>query len=203
MRIDSPEHMAALQQIIPLIAWGVGKMQSDVAPDTFRRLGPRSRASLLHDLVFNQAEEFPDTLEGVSVGRSKGLRYFRLNDVSVRLHRGQKNSYQVMTNRTEQTRTWNALPTNRQLALDAVPDPNVRFSLVYVPDQFWIKIEQCVVGLYHWEEPQAVIELDLDDWYGQVPAAPELIRPMSDRPKLKLKTPMQQPMEGIEDGTGS
>lgn len=202
MRIDTPEHLAAIQKIVPLVAWAITKMQSDLTPDALRRLSPRSRASLVHDFAFDFAEENIEHLDGIILGHSNGLRFFVLDDVKVRLHKVDKDSREISVNRNEQTRRWNALPTSRQEGLPGLPDPNVHFSLAYAPDLFWTKLAQVGVGLYRWDKPVSFLDIDIDDWYGQLPATLETIRPITDRPKLRLRTPATQPLEGI-DNNGS
>lgn len=204
MRIDTPENMNALQQILPMLAWGLNRLQTDIAPDTLRMMGERSRASVLHDLVFEHAAENRDSLQGIRLDESKGLRYFRVNgDINVRLNRGEKDTFYKNVNRNRQTRSWNEVPPNGLLEFGVLPDPNVNFSLVYVPDEFWSKLGQAVIGIYVWDRPTRYRELDLESWYRGLPAPPQPIQPTIDRPALRLKPSIQKEIEGLAEDADS
>lgn len=202
MRIDTPEHMNSLQKIFPLIPRALRQIQSDIDPRTFRVLGEGARAHVVHDIVMKEAEETFDEDSIISIGNSRGLRHFVLPDVFIRLHRSSGPSLRISTNRTGQSQKWNVVPRN--LPTKGVPDPNVRFHLVYVPDFSWTNVERCAVGLYRGNEAIEVVEIDVDGWYRGEAAQIDEMRPGRITPRLTLKPQERtRPMEGLDDDTGT
>lgn len=202
MRIDTPEHMELFQQIFPLVPQALRRLQSDVDPGTFRVMAEGTRATMIHNIVMTEAEEMFDEGSIISTGKSRGLRHFVLPDVLVRLHRSGDPSFRISTNRTRQSKRWDAVPRN--LTINGVPDPNIHFHLVYVPDITWAKVDHCAVGLYRGNDAIELVEIDVDGWYRGEAAQIDEMRPGRVTTRLTLKPQERtRPMEGLGDDTGT
>lgn len=200
MKIDTPEHMAAIDEIFPVLPWALQQMQSDVGGVTSIVLREATRATVFHDLVMSRGEQMFEDHQMISVRRVKEQRHFVLPDVLVRVHRGRGNDLRISINETIQSEEWDFVGP-----IQGFPDPNTRFHLVYSTDPTWSMIDKCIIGHYHRRDRIAWREIDVDDWYqGQEPEFDLGPTGSSDvsRRRLRLKPAIQREIELEEQGDG-
>lgn len=200
MKIDTPEHMAAINEMFPILPWALQQMQSDVSGVTSIALREATRATVFHDLVMSRGEEVFDGHHAISVRRVKEQRHFVLPDVLVRVHRGRGNDLRISINETIQTEEWDFVGP-----LEEFPDPNTRFHLVYSTDPTWSMIDKCIIGHYHRRDRIAWREIDVDDWYqGHDPGFELGPTGPSDvaRRRLRLKPEIQREIDLEAQGDG-
>lgn len=119
----------------------------------------------------------------IDVFEMNQLIFVRVNGISIRLRKADRQSLKIARNETQQTVLWTR---GRQTILPGFEDPTIQLFLSYCPDNLWSKMDRCVIGLYREDTPIAYRELDLDyEWELINFGTPEDEQPPVERLKFK------------------
>lgn len=162
--LADPDFQLATLDMFALVEHGM-KMLGTYPPLAFDELNEAPRAAALLCHLFAEAERRLDTGSGkYEVATSRGLRYFRLRDASVRINLADPKRFEVAINRNRQSDEWHS---GMQQLLPGVPDPRFRLVMYYCPDQFWKVVAEAGYAIYLGRTPVFRQAFDLDLWPGR------------------------------------
>jgi hypothetical protein len=192
--IDDASISGPIRDVLSLLRESIAKVSNGVSdPLLFSDLSDRAKANMVWDAFTKEAERRFEDHQEIRVFRSGQLVFVQIGGLNIRIKKADADSLRITRNKTRQTMLWT---NGRQVVLPGFEYPSTQLFLTYCPDEFWTRMDRCVIGVYLDDTPVSYRELDLEAEAQLVtiypsgpsarPAQPLRFKETADAPELPL-----------------